>query len=958
MQKVSRVLNERTANEEGDAALSRKLSDPTDFDLEDPELLLRPDDNILLRRDSRCIIMDAFELGREFPEVEIDPRLVFDNPTIEQLSQAIVDLPKTQRTKSVESASTAQPGVTLTSVPFTQLTTFTGEVAPCAYHPAGDASRYMRSRDGMESVLIPGGQARIGDDTSCPSARENEGPSHMVELSTFLMDIEPVSLGAYARFLNSAKPNQDQLFDWCLLPAEDARCAHLPLTLGEDGWQVKMGVPPNWPMILVSWYGANAYALWAHGQDWRNYRSAASAHFLPTEAQWEYAARGQETLQFPWGDEDATPDLLNVCWDASTYDSKGNVTAHVATPLEELPLVGVNVLMGVSPFGLRGMAGNVWQWCRDTYHTNFYMCTEASLKDAWNAEEEEGALKSERGGSWVGPAVVPVNPPRQVRMQMESFDESQVIILEGCFCNYEGCLCGPHIGCAEKDTCCCIELDCCCKTGSPCLRFGCCDLRVVDTSALCKVQAQTCCCVRACSLPPDHTVPSIFGLRKFEAVSGTCSCESCLYGACLRKFEAVSVACSCESCLYGLREGLIVGAAAARLRRLSGACSWESCLYGACLRGGLVVGAAAARLSFFSEHPIARREPLAEILASTGEGGNYGELVRLHLEEPWQGTKEVIAKQIRPTISEVGMSELRLTEHRRFLRGFQVEAAAYENLSAELLAANLTVPRLLHVERSQDATNWPLTIFLEDLSLRFPRGARGQVRRMTLEETHAALRWLAGLHALFWERPKAALRGLWPRGTYWILDKLGKLQLEALPEGFHNRYLAASEVEALQWMADALDARMAGRDPLNATQPPDWRFRTLVHGDAKPENILCTAPPAAVHCAALDFGWVGEGYGACDVAYLLWDQIATNVVEDLVNFYYSLLQERLPASSVYSRDILQQHFDLCVMDFMRWQLGFQGGRHFWAMFLGCHGSELAFAVGLCASQEFMPRNLL
>jgi hypothetical protein len=53
---------------------------------------------------------------------------------------------------------------------------------------------------------------------------------------------------------------------------------------------------------------------------------------------------------------------LNVCWDASTYDSKGNVTAHVATPLEELPLVGVNVLMGVSPFGLRGALGVLGNW--------------------------------------------------------------------------------------------------------------------------------------------------------------------------------------------------------------------------------------------------------------------------------------------------------------------------------------------------------------------------------------------------------------------------------------------------------------------------------------------------------------------------------------------------------------------------------------------------------------------
>ncbi|CAE7226557.1 pkn1 [Symbiodinium sp. CCMP2592] len=397
LQRVSRILNERA----GQPAEEEPAAELDDFDPNDPDLLLRPSDNILTRRDSRCIIMDAFELGREFPEVDIDPRLVFDNPTIEQLSQAIVDLPKTQRTKSLESQSTAHPHAGHDLAPFTQLTAGAVTVASTPYKAVDTSGlRFSRATDGMECIRVPGGEVRVGDD-SMQSERDNEGPSHPVHLSSFLMDVEPVSMGAFARFLNAAQPTQDELFDWCLLPAEDARCCHIPLTLTETGWQVKPGVPPNWPMILVSWYGANAYALWAHGRDWHGYKSAKES-FLPTEAQWEYAARGAEPLQYPWGNEEATAELLNVCWDTSAYDNKGNMAAHVAAPLEELPLVGVNACLGVSPFGFRGMAGNVWQWCRDTYHSNFYLATEASLPDAWNAEE--GALKSERGGSWVGPA--------------------------------------------------------------------------------------------------------------------------------------------------------------------------------------------------------------------------------------------------------------------------------------------------------------------------------------------------------------------------------------------------------------------------------------------------------------------------------------------------------------------------------------------------------------------------
>lgn len=58
----------------------------------------------------------------------------------------------------------------------------------------------------------------------------------------------------------------------------------------------------------MSWYGANAYGLWAHGRDWANYKSEG---FLPTEAQWEYAARGSEFRDFPWG-SGAEPGQLNV----------------------------------------------------------------------------------------------------------------------------------------------------------------------------------------------------------------------------------------------------------------------------------------------------------------------------------------------------------------------------------------------------------------------------------------------------------------------------------------------------------------------------------------------------------------------------------------------------------------------------------------------------------------------
>ena len=143
--------------------------------------------------------------------------------------------------------------------------------------------------------------ATIGDTDSRPLSRAlpNEQPCHDVPLSTFLMDVEPVSVGAYARFLNLVQPNTEEQRAWFLPAPDDVRLGDCPLELTAEGWCPKAAASAQWPMILVTWYGANAYSLWAHGEDCRQYKDAAQG-FLPSEAQWEYAARGAKPQNYPW----------------------------------------------------------------------------------------------------------------------------------------------------------------------------------------------------------------------------------------------------------------------------------------------------------------------------------------------------------------------------------------------------------------------------------------------------------------------------------------------------------------------------------------------------------------------------------------------------------------------------------------------------------------------------------
>jgi sulfatase modifying factor 1 len=254
------------------------------------------------------------------------------------------------------------------------------------FEPLGtedSVSRFRRRSDGMRCVLLPSADAKIGNDG--PESQPDERPVHAVQLDSFLIDAETVSTTAYCRFLNSVEASEKNLLDWFLLDSSDDRTHQMPIVFSDHEWRPVVGAETV-PMVLVSWYGANAYSLWVNGSQWDQYATHES--FLPSEAQWEYAAQG------------AFPEAASsVSEDAPLVYGQHERGAHYDA--NTMPMASVHSVIGVSSFGLHHMAGNVWQWCRDWYNNEFYQHPESRGSNPVNSKES--GVRSERGGSWVGP---------------------------------------------------------------------------------------------------------------------------------------------------------------------------------------------------------------------------------------------------------------------------------------------------------------------------------------------------------------------------------------------------------------------------------------------------------------------------------------------------------------------------------------------------------------------------
>jgi iron(II)-dependent oxidoreductase len=197
------------------------------------------------------------------------------------------------------------------------------------------------ARLAFDWVEIPGGEYAIGRDPCVyrGPAREDERPQHIVEVAEFELSLTPVTIAQYAQFVESS---------------------------GRDG--VAPGGPEDHPVTLVDWFDARAFCAWAGGR-------------LPTEAEWEKAARGADGRRFPWGDE-AADDLALV----------GAGLKHGAPE----PVAGRE---GISPYGLRDMAGNVWEWVSSAYAPYPY--------DSADGREDADAPAERvlRGGSFASPGL-------------------------------------------------------------------------------------------------------------------------------------------------------------------------------------------------------------------------------------------------------------------------------------------------------------------------------------------------------------------------------------------------------------------------------------------------------------------------------------------------------------------------------------------------------------------------
>lgn len=218
---------------------------------------------------------------------------------------------------------------------------------------SGKLPQQITGKDGAPMVLVPAGEFTMGARKDDKDAQIDERPAHPVYLDAFYIDQYEVTTTRYAEFFQETKRAPPRFWSETVLKEHGKK-----------------------PVVGVTWEDANAYCIWAGKK-------------LPTEAQWEKAARRTDQRLYPWGNEPPNEQLANFnkCCDFKDYGALTDVGSFER---------------GKSPYGAYDMAGNVWEWVADWYDGNLYN-NRANPKGEPPRNPhgpEKGEFRVVRGGSW------------------------------------------------------------------------------------------------------------------------------------------------------------------------------------------------------------------------------------------------------------------------------------------------------------------------------------------------------------------------------------------------------------------------------------------------------------------------------------------------------------------------------------------------------------------------------
>ncbi len=239
--------------------------------------------------------------------------------------------------------------------------------------PGNTLDRVTRgSADGM--IKLDGGPFLMGTNSAEGFPADGEGPVREISLDPFYIDAAPVTNAQFAEFVRaSGYRTEAEQFQWSFVfqghIQEERRAALVEDTVLAAPWWCKVAgarwdhpegpdsniaARDDYPVTHVTWNDATEFARWAGKR-------------LPTEAEWEFAARGGlEQKRFPWGDE-LTPEGRHVCniWQGQ----------FPALDLAEDGYAGTSPVRAFPPngFGLYSVSGNTWEWCADWFHPAYHL---------------------------------------------------------------------------------------------------------------------------------------------------------------------------------------------------------------------------------------------------------------------------------------------------------------------------------------------------------------------------------------------------------------------------------------------------------------------------------------------------------------------------------------------------------------------------------------------------------